>query len=216
MELTTSQLATYTKHIDKILSHSNLNTVSVKKVRTKLQDIVGDDLDLTTEIKPALNKLIEERFDIATQNKQEEIEDSIAIEKEEEAKRKEKKERTNAKVKREADGEEDDAKPAKKRKTSTSTFEDSKLAALLQAEENRYSRPTRGAAVKKKPVAKTEKRKRAKKVKADSEPEYDSEGNEIKKVKKGAFHKEYLLSEPLGILVGGEAQVRSHFRRLGE
>lgn len=188
MAFSTEQLSTFTKHIDNILANSDLKTVSVKKVRTTLQDIIGDEVQLSGQLKPHINELIQGRFFVA-----EEL----------------------AGVHEEADEEE---RPVKKRKTSTvkdevkdedgDDDEDSKLAAMLQAEENRSSRATRGArtaraaAPKKKAVV-----KRKKKEKVESEPEYDSEGNEIKKVKKGAFHKEYLLSEPLGVLVGGETQV---------
>ena len=81
---------------------------------------------------------------------------------------------------------------------------------MLQAEENRSSRSTRAtrgsAKGTAKPVKKAEKKTRKKKV---VEPEYDSDGNEIVKKKNGAFNKEWALSEPLSILVGGATQVRT-------
>ncbi len=44
MELSTEQQTGYAEHIDKILTDSDLTTVSVKKVRNKLGEIVGKDL----------------------------------------------------------------------------------------------------------------------------------------------------------------------------
>ena len=190
MSLTTQQLAEYTQHIDSILDKSDLTTVSVKKIRTTLQSLIGSSPDLSSgDVKPIINGLIQERFAVA--------EDRAVIKHEQ---------------------EEDDEPPAKKRKVKEEVKDDAendgegknadeKLAALLQAEENRFSgRATRGARAAK-AAPKKVLVKRRKKEKVEEEPEYDSEGNEIRKVKKGAFHKEYLLSEPLSVLVGGETQV---------
>lgn len=188
MSFSTEQLSTYTKHIDLILANSDLTTVSVKKVRTTLQDIIGNEPQLSGELKPRINELIQERFAVA-----EELAEQREQEEEEERPLKKRK---TSKVKDEVKDEDGD------------DDEDSKLAALLQAEENRSSRATRGARTARAAAPKTKKVvKRKKKEKVESEPEYDSEGNEIRKVKKGAFHKEYLLSDPLALLVGGETQV---------
>ena len=144
MSLSSDQLADYTKHIDGILDKSDLTTVSVKGIRTRLQDIIGDEPQLSTgDLKPVINGLIQERFAVA--------EDRAGIKHE----------------------PEDDEPPVKKRKTSAVKAEkveyeddaDEKLAALLQAEENsRTSRSTRGAraakaAPKKAPVKRKKKEK---------------------------------------------------------
>jgi len=85
--------------------------------------------------------------------------------------------------------------------------DDAKLAAMLQAAENRSARATRGAGNKK--VVKTKRtpkkpRKSASKVKAvdDSDVELGSDGEIKEKPKKGGFHKQYHLSAPLAELVG--------------
>jgi hypothetical protein len=44
MELSKELRSQYAIHIDKILSESDLKTISNKKVRNKLQEIVGQDL----------------------------------------------------------------------------------------------------------------------------------------------------------------------------
>lgn len=86
-------------------------------------------------------------------------------------------------------------------------MDDAKLAAMLQAQENRTARATRGAGTKK--VTKTKRapkkpRKSASKVKAtdDSDVELGSDGEVKEKPKKGGFHKQYNLSAPLADLVG--------------
>lgn len=181
MSLTTNQLADYTGHIDKILAGADLSTVSVKKVRNQL-DLTG--LEIDAETKKALNTLIEQRFDVA-----------IAAQ---------------DPVKNEDESDDEDDRPKKKRvkREKEEDDHDAKLAAMLQAEENRSSRSTRAtrgsAKGTAKPVKKAEKKTRKKKV---VEPEYDSEGNEIVKKKNGAFNKEWALSEPLSILVGGATRV---------
>ncbi len=98
--------------------------------------------------------------------------------------------------------------PAKKRKTA-SAGSDAKLARMLQAEENsRAGRSTRGAA-KPKPKAKAKATRKKSKTKVsaddDSDVEMDSNGEAKPKkevVRKGGFHKEYALSEPLAALTG--------------
>lgn len=44
MELSQELRSQYAVHIDKILGESDLKTISNKKVRNKLQEIVGQDL----------------------------------------------------------------------------------------------------------------------------------------------------------------------------
>lgn len=82
--------------------------------------------------------------------------------------------------------------PKKKRKSQKpAELDDAALAAMLQAEENTRSRPTRGGANKKSvPKKRTPKKKSSAKVKSadDSELEMNSDGEVIEKVKKGGFH----------------------------
>lgn len=183
MSLSIAQLADYTGHIDKILAGADLSTVSVKKIRNQL-DLTGLDIDADT--KKALNTLIERRFDVA-----------IAAQ-------------DPVKEEDESDAEEEQPKKKRVKREASTDDHDAKLAAMLQAEENRSSRSTRAtrgsAKGTSKPVKKAEKKTRKKKV---IEPEYDSEGNEIVKKKNGAFNKEWALSGPLSILVGGATQVCS-------
>lgn len=106
-------------------------------------------------------------------------------------------------AKSEPDSDVEDAPPKKKRKTKE--VDDAKLAAMLQAQENRSSRATRGAGSKatKAKTPKKPRKKSEKKVKAedDSELEVGSDGEVKEKPKKGGFHKEYYLSAPLADLV---------------
>jgi len=106
-----------------------------------------------------------------------------------------------------SDSDEDAAPPKKKVKKEKGAVDDAKLAAMLQAAENRSARATRGAGNKK--VVKTKRtpkkpRKSASKVKAvdDSDVELGSDGEIKEKPKKGGFHKQYHLSAPLAELVG--------------
>lgn len=124
-----------------------------------------------------------------------------------------KKVKTETKVKKEAarsNDDDDGAPPKKKRKQGiredSDADADAKLAAKLQAEENRRSRATRGGGAKRKaPVKKrAPKKKSSDKVKAedDSDIELGSDGEVKQKVRKGGFHKQYNLSAPLAELVG--------------
>lgn len=106
-----------------------------------------------------------------------------------------------------SESDEDEAPPKKKVKKEKGAVDDAKLAAMLQAQENRTGRATRGAGNKK--VVKTKRtpkkpRKSASKVKAadDSDVELGSDGEVKEKPKKGGFHKQYHLSAPLADLVG--------------
>jgi hypothetical protein len=87
----------------------------------------------------------------------------------------------------------DDSPPKKKRKSQPGPDADAKLAALLQAQENSRSRPSRSGAVKKTAVSrkkKSPKKKSASKVKAadDSDMELDSSGEKKVVVRTGGFH----------------------------
>jgi hypothetical protein len=110
-----------------------------------------------------------------------------------------------------SDSELDDVSPPKKKRKVNKEDADAKLAAKLQAQENRSARATRGGGKERKVKVKKEKRtpkkKSEKKIKADddSEVELGSDGEVKEKVKKGGFHKLYYLSAPLAELVGESA-----------
>jgi upstream activation factor subunit UAF30 len=107
------------------------------------------------------------------------------------------------------DASDADVKPPKKKQRKV-VDADAELAAKLQAQENSRARPTRNGANKKAPVVKKKRttKKSASKIKAtdDSDIEVGSDGQEKPVVRKGGFHKEYYLSEPLKDLVGGTTQ----------
>ena len=117
--------------------------------------------------------------------------------------------KTASPMKREAGSEElsdliDDAPPKKKRKSPAE--DDAALAARLQAEEVKLSRPTRGAGTRKAaPVKKkkTPKKKSAARIKGNSDDE-GSDASGEKPVKNTGFHKPLLLSPALSELLGGE------------
>lgn len=91
------------------------------------------------------------------------------------------------------DSDVDISPPKKKQRNNTYTDSDAKLAAMLQAEENSRSRPTRGGvnkkavAMRKKPSTK---KKSATKIKADDDSDMDlnSDGEKKDVVRKGGFH----------------------------
>lgn len=113
-------------------------------------------------------------------------------------------------------GSTDDAsaspEPARKKAKRSSSVEDAdaRLAAQLQAQENRLARgrSTRGGGDKKVAKKKAPRKKSAKKVKPDDDS--DLEGSEAAPKRKsgGGFQKPFNLSEPLQALCG-ETQVRS-------
>jgi len=111
-----------------------------------------------------------------------------------------------------ADGEIEvslDEQPAKKKQKRDSKLEDAdaRLAAQLQAQENRMARTrtTRGGAVAKptKPKKKTPKKKSASKIKGDDDSDVDSsEVSGTKRKASGGFQKPFNLSYPLAELCG--------------
>ncbi|ELR03950.1 hypothetical protein VC83_09016 [Pseudogymnoascus destructans] len=201
MGLSEEQIRQFSSHIDNILSKSDLATISVKKVRNQLQEVVGQDL---SEQKSAVNSLIEERFDKITSEPPSSPDVPIS---------KGPRPTTNGHVKAEVKNEStpDDtdggsAPPKKKQKKQSAADSDAKLAALLQAQENSRGRATRGGVNKKPAKAKStvRKKKSSARVKAadDSDIELNSDGEKKVAERKGGFHKQYALSEPLAALVG--------------
>ncbi|AEO60084.1 hypothetical protein MYCTH_2308924 [Thermothelomyces thermophilus ATCC 42464] len=196
--LTDDERATYTRIIDDILASADLETVTRKKIRQGLEEAVGKDL---SDQKDAIKRLIEARFDaISNEIAQVPTPTSGAN-------------GTNGHSA--SDGEtgegaiEVSLPPASKKQKRESPSEDAdaRLAAELQAQENRLSRGrvTRGAGTAKtKMKAKATKKKSAKRVRSDDDSNAeDSEGSEKPKRKAGGgFQKPFNLSEPLANLCG--------------
>ncbi|KAK4162420.1 upstream activation factor subunit spp27 [Cladorrhinum sp. PSN259] len=203
--LTDEETDSYSRIIDGILAAADLQTVTRKKIRQGLEAAIGKDL---SDQKEAIKSLIEARFDAISSN-------AAAIP-------------TPPSVSgqpssdQEANGDyadEDDTpahgeievatEPARKKvkRESSSEDADARLAAELQAQENRLSRGrvTRGAATSKpkakaKAKAKTAKKKSSKRARSDDES--DGEGGEDKPKRKagGGFQKPFNLSPALSEL----------------
>ncbi|OQD76081.1 hypothetical protein PENDEC_c005G03116 [Penicillium decumbens] len=205
----------YVEIIDSILGKSDLNTISEKRIRKGLQDVVGYDL---TPQKAAVKQLIMERFDIYAEKNgvgsPEETTASNGHKEGDSASAVPSPPPSSSPVKRDADSEEaspiGSEPPAKKRKpdADADVDADALYAAKLQAEENLRARPTRGGNTRRAaPSKKKSKAKTSKRVKAedDSDIESGSETNTKKEVNRtGGFHKPLNLSPPLSALLGGE------------
>ncbi|KAG4440358.1 hypothetical protein IFR05_004151 [Cadophora sp. M221] len=208
MSLLPAETAQYTAIIDGILKTSDLQTISAKKIRKELQAALDQDI---TDKKVPVGELILQRFNhyealtkanVVTNGHSNDVkQESTPPSSSRDAS-------SSADIKSSpSDSEEDEAPPKKKVKKEKAAVDDAKLAAMLQAQENRTGRATRGAGNKK--VVKTKRtpkkpRKSASKVKAadDSDVELGSDGEVKEKPKKGGFHKQYHLSAPLADLVG--------------
>lgn len=120
--------------------------------------------------------------------------------------------KTASPMKREANSEDpydvvEDAPPKKKRKSSAE--DDAALAARLQAEEDKLSRPTRGAGTRRAALVKkkkTPKKKSAAKIKDNSDDDGSDDSAE-KPVKNTGFHKPLNLSPALSELFDGETSL---------
>ncbi|KAL4929197.1 SWIB/MDM2 domain protein [Aspergillus undulatus] len=205
----------YIPIIDAILSKSDLNTISEKRIRKGLQDEVGYDL---TPQKAAIKELIMERFDVfaekkgigapAPANGHEQRPDSATpVEPSSPS-------QSSTAQKRQADSAESDGRSSKtpppkkqKQKPNHDVDADALFAAKLQAEENLRARTTRGAGTRKAaPAKKKSTAKTAKKVKAEDDSDIGSGSEPEKKVNRsGGFHKPLNLSPALSALLGGEA-----------
>ncbi|KAL4916077.1 SWIB/MDM2 domain-containing protein [Aspergillus aurantiobrunneus] len=201
----------YIPIIDSILSKSDLNTISEKRIRKGLQDEVGYDL---TPQKVAVKQLIMERFDVfaekkgigapATSNGDEQRPDSATVEPSSPS-------QSSTAQKRQADSIESDDRssntpPPKKQKPKHDVDADALYAAKLQAEENLRARTTRGASTRKAPPIKKKKTttKTARKVKAEDDSDIGSGSDSGKKTaRSGGFHKPLNLSPALSELLGG-------------
>lgn len=199
-ELSDEERKRYTASIDAILATADLETISRKKIRQGLEAAEGRDLD---DQKAAIKRLIEERFDAISSAQQ----DSVS-------------EPESSPKKRAVNGTSPGASsnaspepPRKKAKRSPSAEEaDARLAAQLQAQENKLARgrATRGGD-KKPPKKKAARKKSAKKVKASDDS--DLEGSDAEKPKRkagGGFQKPFALSVPLQELTGQTQLSRPH------
>ncbi|KAK1852168.1 swib mdm2 domain protein [Colletotrichum chrysophilum] len=203
--LSAEEESRYTSIVDGILATADLTTVTRKKIRQGLETALGGK-DLSAQ-KDAIKALIEERFDAISGSP--DGNDQSA----------------SPPHKREANGYDDDevdgdgeiqvsVSPVRKKQKREDSSEDAdaKLAAELQAQENRMARgrTTRGgngatnkSNTKKKRTA--PKKKSATKVRDGDDS--DIEGGEAPKRKAGGgFQKPFNLSSPLAELVG-EQQV---------
>ncbi|KAH8431947.1 SWIB/MDM2 domain protein [Aspergillus melleus] len=208
----------YVPIIDSILGQSDLNTISEKRIRKGLQEVVGYDL---TPQKAAIKQLIMERFDLfaeqggigaspetsapATNGHGKDHDSVTPVEPSSPA-------QSSLSQKRHADSEErsdqsSKSPPAKKKKKQDNDVDaDALFAAKLQAEENMRARPTRGSNTRRAaPVKKKTKTKTSKKVKAEDDSDLESGSDTGKKVNRsGGFHKPLTLSPALSALLGGE------------
>ncbi|KAK3320128.1 hypothetical protein B0T19DRAFT_282264 [Cercophora scortea] len=218
--LSPEEKANYTRIIDGILAAADLQTVTRKKIRQGLEAAIDKDL---TGQKTAIKSLIEERFDAISANA------TVAIPTPPPATTAERsiKRETNgypASYDPDADAEADvdddlggdneievSLSPAKKKQKRESPGEDAdaRLAAELQAQENRLSRgpKTRGAGApkvtKKQSKVKAPKKKSKKRVRADdSDVDGEVEDEKPKRKAGGGFQKPFNLSYPLAEVVG--------------
>ncbi|CAI7667168.1 hypothetical protein N7533_006949 [Penicillium manginii] len=212
MSLSSELRDQYTEIIDSILGKSDLNTISEKRIRKGLQDVVGYDL---TPQKAAIKELIMQRFDILA------AKNGVAESPEETtASNGHRGNSTSAvpspppsssPVKRQAGSEEASdlsgaSPPPKKRKPDADVDADAEFAAKLQAEENLRARPTRGGSNRRAaPTKKKSKAKTSKRVKAEDDSDIESGSDTKKEVNRtGGFHKPLNLSPALSSLLGGE------------
>ncbi|KAJ5115325.1 hypothetical protein NUU61_001084 [Penicillium alfredii] len=214
MSLSSEVRDQYIEIIDSILGKSDLNTISEKRIRKGLQDVVGYDL---TPQKATIKQLIMERFDLyakrngvgaspeaPTSSNGQRDGDSVSAAVTSPPP-------STSPVKRDADSEErfeptSTSPPTKKRKPDTDVDADAVFAAKLQAEENLRARPTRGGNTRRAPPTKKKtKTKTSKRVKAEDDSDIDS-GSETKKEvnRSGGFHKPLNLSPALSALLDGE------------
>ncbi|CZS94312.1 related to UAF30-subunit of RNA polymerase I transcription factor [Rhynchosporium agropyri] len=200
MSLLPVESAQYTAIIDGILRSSDLQTISAKKIRKELQAALDQDI---SDKKGPISDLIIERFNHFEAQAQ-----PTKSAKQESTPASSSRNSADIKPSHSPSDSDQDAPPKKKVKKEKGAVDDAKLAAMLQAQENRTGRATRGAGTKKGIVKKSVKAKRkaksASKIKAtdDSDVELGSDGEVKEKPKKGGFHKQYHLSAPLADLVG--------------
>ncbi|KAK4445060.1 upstream activation factor subunit spp27 [Podospora aff. communis PSN243] len=215
--LTAEEKSSYTRIIDGILSAADLQTVTRKKIRQGLEAAIDKDL---SDQKDAIKSLIEARFDAVSSKATQAIPTPPSGTAGDVSPKLE----TNGgspsdEADAGADGEiEVSLQPAKKKQKRESSSEDAdaRLAAELQAQENRLSRGprTRGGATGKaakpaKAKAKKPKKKSEKRARSDDESDAGGDSDASGKPKRkagGGFQKPFNLSYPLQE-VCGEAQL---------
>ncbi|OTA55405.1 SWIB-domain-containing protein [Hypoxylon sp. EC38] len=214
--LTAEEEARYTEIIDGILATADLETVTRKKIRMGLEAALGGK-DLSDQ-KHAIKALIEERFDAISSAAPP---PSSAIPQTESASpHPSPKGQANGYGEHSQGAEEDTngdeikvsmqppRKKQRKEKSDDTEDADAKLAAILQAQENRSTRATRGGGKPKAPVKKKKKatpRKKADKkagLEDDSEVEGSEESGSRPRKAGGGFQKPFNLSYPLAELCG--------------
>jgi len=239
--VTAEEEARYTKIIDGILAAADLQTVTRKRIRQGLEAAVGKDLSdqkvcccliISFQhnpadfcVKSAIKSLIEARFDAISSDTPQAIPtppSGHTIEQSPSHNANGRAPSNDAEPDVGADGEiEVWLQPAKKKQKRESSSEDAdaRLAAELQAQENRLSRGprTRGgvagkAAKPKLKKSKVAKKKSDKRARSDdeSDAEGDSDSGKPKRKAGGGFQKPFNLSYPLQELCG-ETQVRCPF-----
>ncbi|KAF6844612.1 swib mdm2 domain protein [Colletotrichum musicola] len=203
LPLSAEEESQYTSIVDGILATADLTTVTRKKIRQGLEKALGGK-DLSDQ-KDAIKALIEERFDAISGASQDAAPEYSA----------------SPAPKREANGyDEDDVEgdgeiqvsvsPVRKKQKREDSSEDAdaKLAAELQAQENRMARgrTTRGGngaaskATKKKKAA--PRKKSDKKVRDGDDSDVGGSEDAPKRKAGGGFQKPFNLSDPLAELVG--------------
>ncbi|KAH6623732.1 hypothetical protein F5144DRAFT_370486 [Chaetomium tenue] len=209
--VTDEERATYTRVIDGVLALVDLETVTRKKIRQRLEEAVDKDL---SSKKDAIKELIEARFDAIS---------GVVAQVPTPTSGTNDTNDTNGHA-----PSEDEARGAvievslppatkKQKRESSSEEADARLAAELQAQENRLSRGrvTRGAGTAKsgkpkaKPKAKPAKKKSAKRVRSDDDDSNADDSDASGKPKRkagGGFQKPFNLSQPLAD-VCGESQL---------
>ncbi|KAK6063285.1 swib mdm2 domain protein [Seiridium cupressi] len=203
----------YTEIIDGILATANLETISRKKIREGLESALGGK-DLKGQ-KAAIKLLIEERFDAISTSPPENDLPALphAIASSPHASPKRQANSHNSEdIGANSEVDEDEiqvsAQPPKKkqRKSEGTEDADAKLAAMLQAQENRLGRATRGGGSKSKPAKKkaTPRKKSSNKVRLEDDSDLsDSDASGPKRRKAGGgFQKPFNLSTPLADVCG--------------
>lgn len=204
MSLTPAEEASYSTVIDAILAASDLQTVSAKRIRLRLQEDLDHDISAQ---KAAINELIQRRFDKFTAEKEAQegaslngstaqkstppystptYSTSVSPVKHE-----------NSFKRENADDLSDvaDDAPSKKKVKKLKVDDDAAFAAKLQAELNSAARPTRGGGPKpprSTPKAKSTtkvktkvKRKSAAKITADDDSDIEANSDDADKPERG-------------------------------
>ncbi|PQK16710.1 hypothetical protein BB8028_0006g10290 [Beauveria bassiana] len=198
--LSSEELRQYTAIIDGILATANLETISRKKIRQGLETSLGGK-DLS-EQKDAVKKLIEARFDAVSGADADDAQASPDPEP-----TPSKRSATNGNYNHYDSDASAGSEPAKKKAKRSSSVEDAdaKLAAQLQAQENRLARgrTTRGgdkpSSGKKK---RAPKKKSAKRVRDDDDSDINGSDAPPKRKAGGGFQKPFNLSDSLSVLCG--------------